>query len=108
MQELCAELNQEDPIEIKAIMEVILTKLMHEVLSDGEKKNVRLSTRPIHLLADVPLSAPNGTSHLLYQSGLEPNVRRANERYRHSRIRHFGLHHIRIQEQGNEEPANDR
>ena len=42
MQELCAELNQEDPIEIKAIMEVILTKLMHEVLSDGEKKNLSL------------------------------------------------------------------
>ena len=108
MQELCAELNQEDPIEIKAIMEVILTKLMHEVLSDGEKKNVRLSIHPIHLLVDIPLLAPNGTAHLLYQSGLEPNVRRAHERHRHSRIRHFGLHHLRIQEQGNEEPANDR
>ena len=41
MQDLCAELNQDDPTEIKAIMEIMLSKLMHEVLSGSDKKNVR-------------------------------------------------------------------
>lgn len=40
MQELCSALNQEDAIEIKAILEVIITKLLPEVMSTHEKKNV--------------------------------------------------------------------
>ena len=42
MQELCSALNQEDATEIKAILEVIIVKLMPEVISKGEKKNVCL------------------------------------------------------------------
>ena len=48
MQDLCAELNQDDPTEIKAIMEIMLSKLMHEVLSGSDKKNVRPSSSPHH------------------------------------------------------------
>ena len=40
MQELCSALNQEDAKEIKAILEVIITKLVPEVMSSHEKKNV--------------------------------------------------------------------
>ena len=40
MQELCSALNQEDAIEIKAILEVIITKLLPEVMSTHEKKNL--------------------------------------------------------------------
>lgn len=48
MQDLCAELNQDDPTEIKAIMEIMLSKLMHEVLSGSDKKNVCPSSSPHH------------------------------------------------------------
>lgn len=48
MQDLCAELNQDDPTEIKAIMEIMLSKLMHEVLSGSDKKNVRPSSSLHH------------------------------------------------------------
>ena len=40
MQELCAALNQEDANEIKTILEVILNKLLPEIESKNEKKNV--------------------------------------------------------------------
>ena len=40
IQDLCSSLKQEDPLEIKAVLEAILYRLFPEVLSDGEKKNV--------------------------------------------------------------------
>ena len=40
IQDLCSSLKQEDPVEIKAVLEAILYRLFPEVLSDGEKKNV--------------------------------------------------------------------
>ena len=42
MQELCSALNQENAEEIKAILEVMVTKLLPEVMSKDEKKNVFL------------------------------------------------------------------
>ena len=42
IQDLCSSLNQEDPVEIQAILEVIVTRLVSEVYSIEEKKNVRL------------------------------------------------------------------
>mgnify|MGYP006975353522 FL=1 len=39
MQDLCSALNQDNPVEIQAIMEVIVKRLLPEV-SSGEKKNV--------------------------------------------------------------------
>lgn len=42
MQELCSALNQEDAKEIKAVLEVMLSKLLPEVMSNDEKKNVCL------------------------------------------------------------------
>lgn len=44
MQELCSALNQENAREIKAILEVMLTKLLPEVMSKDEKKNVQFSS----------------------------------------------------------------
>ena len=41
IQDLCSSLNQEDPVEIQAILEVIVTRLVSEVYSIEEKKNVR-------------------------------------------------------------------
>lgn len=41
IQDLCSSLNQEDPVEIQAILEVIVTRLVSEVYSVEEKKNVR-------------------------------------------------------------------
>lgn len=41
-QELCSALNQEDAEEIKAVLEVMLSKLLPEVMSNDEKKNVCL------------------------------------------------------------------
>lgn len=40
MQDLCSALNQDNPVEIQAIMEVIVERLLPEVYSSGEKKNV--------------------------------------------------------------------
>lgn len=40
MQDLCSALNQDNPVEIQAIMEVIVKRLLPEVYSSGEKKNV--------------------------------------------------------------------
>ena len=41
MQELCSALNQEDANEIKTVLEVILNKLLPEIESKNEKKNVQ-------------------------------------------------------------------
>ena len=40
MQDLCLTLHQDDPKEIRAIMEVMLTKLLNELIEDKDKKNV--------------------------------------------------------------------
>lgn len=49
IQDLCAELNQEDAVEIQAILEVILSRLLLEVTSTSEKKNVCFSRFPSYV-----------------------------------------------------------
>ena len=77
IQELCACLKQEDPLEIKCVLEVILYKLFPEILSDGEKNNVTILQK--FNIALLCVSSPNGTAGILFESKLESDLWRNNE-----------------------------
>ena len=94
IQELCACLKQEDPLEIKSVLEVILYKLFPEILSDGEKSNVAMLLKCT--VVNLCVSPPNGTACVLSESKLESDLWRNNQSNRAARLCHIRLYYLRI------------
>lgn len=107
MQELCAALNQEDANEIKTILEVILNKLLPEIESKNEKKNVWQYPCKWPVV-NLHLSPSNGSSGVLPQSELEPNLWRRNKSYRNPRVFYIHVCDFWIQKQGDEESRSNK
>ena len=94
IQELCSCLKQEDPLEIKSVLEVILYKLFPEILSDGEKSNVAILQKCT--VANLCVSSSNGTSCVLSKSKLESDLWRNNQSNRATRLCHIRVYYLRI------------